>query len=107
MPREIIVADEISDRVSINDDGTALRIGETETHIIEVIPMLYNDRIIWAPKRNPLFVDRFWCYERGAAAVLAALVWDGAADTEPVGWIKSWDQRYSEEFLARQPGRRG
>lgn len=39
--------------------------------------------------------DRYWCYPKGGAAVLAALAWDPAPEVEPVGWIKSWDQRYS------------
>lgn len=86
---------DLADRVRINDDGTAYRVGETETSYIEVTPMLFNDRIIVVPKSAPRTYDRFWCYQKGGAAILAALAWDGADDTEPVGWIKAWDQRYS------------
>lgn len=89
--------------IRLRPDGTALRIKETETHYIEVVPMAFNDRIVMTPKSTPYTYDRYWCFDRGPAAVLAALAWDGATDTEPVGWIKSWDQRYSEEFLRDQP----
>lgn len=92
-----------AESITLRPDGTALRIKETETHYIEVVPMFFNDRIVTTPKNLPLTYDRYWCFRRGPAAVLAALAWDGATDTEPVGWIKSWDQRYSEEFLRDQP----
>lgn len=86
---------DLASRVHPNDDATAYRVGETETAFIEVVPMLFNDRIIIVPKSAPHTYDRFWCYQKGGAAILAALAWGGADDTEPVGWIKSWDQRYS------------
>ena len=94
--------EEVADRVHLNDSGTGYRVGETETAFIEVVPMLFNDRVIVVPKSAPLTVDRHWCFQRGPAAILAALAWDGSDDTEPVGWIKSWDGRYSEEFLSEQ-----
>lgn len=71
---------------------------------IEVIPAVYNFRIHTVPvDGGPLaWSERYWCYAgRGptafVAAVLAAEAWDGAPDTEPVGWIKSWDQRRNGE----------
>ena len=89
------VPESLADRVRINDDSTAYRAGETASAYIEVVPMLFNDRIIVVPKSAPYTYDRYWCYQKGGAAILAALAWDGADDTEPVGWIKTWDQRYS------------
>ena len=89
------VPENLADRVRINDDSTAYRVGETEAAYIEVVPMLFNDRIIVVPKSAPRTYDRYWCYQKGGAAIFAALAWDGADDTEPVGWIKTWDQRYS------------
>lgn len=77
------------------------RVKTTARHYIEVIPMAFNFRLHtvrtdggpWA------WSERYWCYEgRGPgtflAAVLAAAAWDGADDSEPVGWLKSWDERY-------------
>ena len=89
------VPESLADRVRINDDSTAYRVGETASAYIEVVPMLFNDRIIVVPKSAPYTYDRYWCYQKGGAAIFAALAWDGADDTEPVGWIKTWDQRYS------------
>lgn len=86
------VPENLADRVRLNDDSTAYRVGETKTAFIEVV--LFSDRVIVVPKRAPRTYDRFWCYQKGGAAIFAALAWDGADDTEPVGWIKSWDQRY-------------
>jgi hypothetical protein len=88
------------------------RVKTTDTHHIEVVPMLVNWRIHTVPiDGGPLaWSDRYWCYEgRGAAsfvaAVLAADLWDGRQDTEPVGWKKSWDLRYDGAVKARvSPG---
>lgn len=84
------------------------RVKTVGAYHIEVIPMMYNWRL------HTLLVDgepydwsvRFWCYEGRShsalvAAVCAAMIWDGADDTEPVGWIKSWDGRRYGGRLAR------
>lgn len=92
----------MADQVQLNDTGTAYIVRETERVSVEVTRMLFNDRIIVVPKAHPMTVERHWCYRQGPAAILAAMAWDGADATEPVGWIKAWDGRYSEEFLASQ-----
>lgn len=68
------------------------RVKETETHYVEVLDMLFNERIVWTPKSAPKVYDRYWCYDKGLALHAAAL-WDGADDTEPVGWKKAHDGR--------------
>lgn len=80
------------------------RVKTVDGYHIEVIPAIYNFRIHTVPvDGGPLaWTERYWCYAgRGpdtfVAAILAAHAWDGAADTEPVGWIKSWDQRKNGE----------
>jgi hypothetical protein len=70
------------------------RVKETETHYIDVVPMLFNHRLVTTRKDNPLLYDRGWCYQGAGlegftAAVTAALAWDGSDDTEPEGWIKN------------------
>ena len=67
---------------------------ETDTHTIEIWPMLYNDRIVTVPHDSPMTVDRYWCYDKGGAAHLAAAAWDGSPDSEPVGWKKAHGERY-------------
>lgn len=71
---------------------------------IEVLPMLLNWRVhTIAVDAGPIgWSHRYWCYAgRGqatfVAAVLAAAAWDGADDTEPAGWVKSWDGRRDGE----------
>lgn len=87
--------------IHLSESGASYIVKETETTRVEVCRMLFNDRIMEVPKSDPLTVTRYWCFPQGSAAVLAALVWDGGAGTEPVGWIKSHDGRYSKEFQQR------
>ena len=70
-------------------DG-GVRLKETETHFIDVIPMIYNWRIVTTPKNFPKVYDRGWCYagRDKTPAVLAALAWDPDTEEEPMGWIK-------------------
>jgi len=45
------------------------------------------------PPRTP---SAYWCYygpAKTTAAILAALAWDGALDTEPAGASRSFDDR--------------
>lgn len=73
------------------------RIKTTETHHIDVLVMLFNDRIVTTPIGNPYEYDRYWCYSKGGAAFLAAAAWDGSIDSEPVGWKKAWGGRYPDK----------
>lgn len=70
------------------------RIKETPAHFIEVYSMLFNDRVVEVPKSNPMVVDRYWCYDKGGAAIHAALLWDPTTEAEPVGWKKAHGNRY-------------
>lgn len=81
---------------SVTAHEYGLRVKETETHFIDVIPMLVNWRLHTIRKDGgPLaWSDRFWCYAgRGQVslhrAVAAALAWDGSDETEPEGWSKN------------------
>jgi hypothetical protein len=74
-------------------DG-GFRVKTTATHHIEIMPMIFNYRLVTIPVDDPMFVDRGWCYvgtgpEAFSAAVLAAMAWDGSDDTEPGGWNKN------------------
>lgn len=80
--------------------GPRFRVKTVDGFHIEVLPMFVNWRVHTLPVDGGPFAwsERFWCYEgRGQSsfvtAVLAAHAWDGGADTEPVGWVKSWDGR--------------
>jgi hypothetical protein len=72
------------------------RVGETATHYLDAIKMLYSWRLCETPKACPLVCDRYWCYAYAGSepqallAVIAAVrAWNGAQDTEPDGWNKN------------------
>jgi hypothetical protein len=70
------------------------RIGETETHIIDVMRMLYNWRITTTPKHSPLTYDGGWCYvgtDPGTflKAVVAAKIMIETGADQPCGWNKN------------------
>lgn len=75
--------------------GYGFRVKETDTHFIDLVPMLFNWRVHTVRKDDPLsWGERFWCYEGRdlvtfQRAVAAALAWDGADHTEPEGWNKN------------------
>jgi hypothetical protein len=71
-----------------------IRIKRTAHHYIDVMAMLYGFRVATTPIACPGVFDRGWCYYGTTghaynAAVLGAAVWDGADDTEPLGWNKN------------------
>jgi hypothetical protein len=72
---------------------------------VEVVPMTFNYRLHTRTEHG--WSIRYWCYEGKSqqsfmAAVLAAHVWDGSDMTEPLGWIKSWDGRYSNPGIGQR-----
>lgn len=71
-----------------NEERQAYMVGETETHFIDIVPMIFNHRVVLTPKSFPLVYDAGWCYPSLLAAVAAVQVWDPAAEPEPVGYIK-------------------
>lgn len=55
--------------------------------VVLIAAMGFNDRVILAePDGTPHYG---WCFPKGGAAHLAALVWDPNADGEPLGHIKA------------------
>lgn len=64
------------------------RVGETDTHLIEICPMIYNHRVVMTPKSSPLTWDWGWCYPDLASALLAVAAWDPVTQLEPSGYMK-------------------
>ena len=80
------------------DGGWRVKTNDAGTHYIDVLVMIYSYRIAWTPVGVPLLIQRHWCYAGRTQAdllrcVAAARAWDGAPDTEPVGWIKNGQTR--------------
>lgn len=94
MPHGVLELTELTIRLDETPGRPGYRVGETETHFIDVLPMKFNWRLVLTPKHAPGTYDRAWCYygtgpDAFARAVLAAWAWDGALDTEPDGWDKN------------------
>ncbi len=64
-------------------------IGEYGGWLVQVIPMLFNDRLVLTPKSCEGIYDHGWCYPKGGAAHLAAMLWDPDTEGEPAGAIKT------------------
>lgn len=61
-----------------------------ERWLISITPMLFNDRILLTSldRDYPLGWTAGWCYDKGGAAIHAALLWDFPHQASPVGWKK-------------------
>ena len=60
----------------------------TNTEVIRIVPMIYNDRItIGRLEYDDMCYDHGWCYDKGVA-LIAAVVWDPDTQDEPAGFKK-------------------
>lgn len=65
-------------------------IKETDEWFVMVVPMIFNDRIVFGPQSGRhVGYDYGWCYDKGVAAIMAAMVWDPDVSGEPVGYKKA------------------
>lgn len=70
------------------DDYLTVTIGEWGGYFIQIMPKIFNDRLVMTPFTCSRVYDYGWCFPKGAAAGLAALAWNPQAHGEPVGYIK-------------------
>ena len=83
--------------VKENDRGS-ITVVERAGYLIELIPMVYNWRLVLTPMDLPLCYDAGWCYfgtdeatfERAHAAALA---FDPVTQAEPEGYDKALQDR--------------
>lgn len=73
--------------VKIDDWGT-VTVGTWGGYHIQIAPMLVNDRLVMTPAHTLGIYDHGWCFPKGPAVLLAALVWDPQTQAEPVGFSK-------------------
>lgn len=74
----------------------SLVVKQNDEWIVSVSPMLFGDRILLTNKQldYPYGCTAGWCYDKGGAAVLAALAWDIETEHEPAGFKKkAFDSR--------------
>lgn len=85
---------------TVNADGWTLA-ELPDGRRVDVMVMLYNDRVVISDPDGMTY-GRYWCYPKGGAAFHAVALWDFSDDSEPVGWIKSWDGRYTEAGVGQR-----
>lgn len=88
------------DNVEIDEYGT-VTLGAWGGWLVQVMPMLFNDRLVLTPICRPNVYDYGWCFDKGGAAYLAAYVWDPDTQGEPDGFKKRIGVN------ARRPGETG
>ena len=70
-----------------NHDRALYEVGQTPTHLIDVLPMIVNHRIVLTPKQFRQVWDIGWCFHTLEDALDALRAWDG--DPEHMkGFIK-------------------
>lgn len=71
------------------NDRESYTVAETETYWVDIMPMIFNHRVVLTPKANTTGYDVGWCYPDLLAAIVAVLTWEPSEDQpEPVGFIK-------------------
>lgn len=82
---------QLIDRPVLNDRAY-YTVGETADFFVDIVPMIYNHRVVLTPKLPDGSAADWWtvgwCYPTLLAAVAAVTVWDPAFEAEPVGYIK-------------------
>lgn len=83
------------------------RLGETETHYLDAMKMIFNWRLCMTPKDCPLTIDRSWCYRGTGSLTLLAIhaavrLWALDGGDEPIGWIKNVNTGEHRESLSWQ-----
>lgn len=71
------------------DEYGTVTLGRWGGWLIQIMPMLFNDRLVLTPEGFPCVYDYGWCFPKGGAAHLAALAWNPATEAEPAGYIKA------------------
>jgi hypothetical protein len=74
-------------------DG-GLRVGETDTHYIDVLKMMFNFRVVNTRKDQPGLYDSGFCYfgtdvQSLLRAVAAGVAWAESGAEEPPGWDRN------------------
>ena len=58
-------------------------------YLIQIMPMIFNDRVVMTPALCADIYDYGWCYPKGGAAHHAVMAWNPATQAEPAGYIKA------------------
>lgn len=70
------------------NDRECLTLAEDDEHYYDLIPMLFNYRLVMTPKDNTGIWDWGWCYPDALTAIAALHIWDPTTQNEPQFWRK-------------------
>lgn len=72
-----------------DDQIKSVVLREAPGYLVSVVPQIFNDRVCLTTHDDyPHGWTAAWCYPKGGAAVVAALIWDPEQDPSPVGYLK-------------------
>lgn len=79
----------------VTDEYGTVTIGRWGGWLVQIVPMIFNDRLVLTPEHDAWTYDYGWCYPKGGAARAAALLWNPQTEGEPPGYIKAvgWQTR--------------
>ncbi len=91
---ESLKATSIWDNIIKIDGGWRIKENTAGTHYVDLLQMIVNHRVVLTPKDDESCYVRHWCFSGNTTqdllrAFTAAIAWDGALDSEPVGWNKN------------------
>ncbi|MFF7198258.1 hypothetical protein ACFZAM_31685 [Streptomyces sp. NPDC008079] len=72
----------------VPNDRQGYTVGEDEHYWYDMIPMVFNHRLVMTPKDAPSGWDWGWCYNGPVELMLAVHMWDPETQSEPIGWKK-------------------
>src|SRR5690349_781846 len=73
------------------DEVSCWMVKWNEHWVVMILPMLYNDRVVIGFRDDRMFTRGYeagWCYDKGPAAMLAAMAWEPDTKHTPVGFKK-------------------
>lgn len=74
--------------VKVDQEYWGITVGTWGGYLVQVVPMIYNDRIVLTPEDCDDVYDHGWCYDKGSAAMLAVMAWNPQLQAEPAGYKK-------------------
>lgn len=72
----------------IRNDRESFTVAEDDEYWYDMLPMMFNHRLVLCPKNNPLVYEWAWCFNGPLELGAAVHVWDPDTQNEPVGWKK-------------------
>lgn len=78
----------------VADGYGVITIGHWQDYTIQIMPMLFNHRLVMTLNENlGISYDFGWCFPSYAVASIAAAMWDPDTEAEPRGYIKAIGKR--------------